>query len=187
MIFKFLYYIHTVLILAYVCSMSSQANRPANRQEEIKAETRKLAANNRKIETELVQAMGKIGNDDPRKQALRALHELIRNWSKILLRETERTYHHSKEARGRINRERNKQRRVDREYLDKRIISIMRQLNDNKVLQRIKKNSKDLKKLQEIIKELREKIGAAETMTNLGSGSGSGSTSRKRPRGQLKL
>lgn len=169
--------------------MSSQANRqpPANRQEEIKAETRKLAANNRKIETELVQAMGKIRNDDPRKQALRALHELIRNWSKILLRETERTYHHSKEARGRINRERNKQRRVDREYLDKRIISIMRQLNDNKVLQRIKKNSKDLKELQEIIKLLREKIGAAEAMTNLGSGSGSGSTSRKRPRGQLKL
>ena len=50
-----------------------------------------------------------------------------------------------------------------------------------------REHSKDLKKLQNDIKLLREKIGAAEAMTNLGSGSGSGSTSRKRPRGQLKL
>ena len=167
--------------------MSSQANRSANRQEELKAEIRKLAANSKKIENELVQAMGKIGNDDPRKQAMRALYELMQNWSKILLRETERNYHRSKEARDRIYREKNRQRRVDREYLDKRIISIMKQLNNNKVLQRIKKNSKDVKELQEIIKELQAKIGVAEAMTNLGSGSGSGSTSRKRPRRQLKL
>lgn len=163
--------------------MSSQANRSANRQEELKAEIRKYKAEYRKFLTLLEQAIGKIGNDDPRisEAALRALYGLIQNSSRMLIREVRldgqrnkearelifKAIRYSKAERERIDRERNKERRVD--------------------LQRINKNSKDLKELQNAIKELQAKIGAAETMTILGSESGSGSGSRKRRRRQLKL
>ena len=139
--------------------MSSQANRSATRSEEHKANAKEARKKAFEYERELKSAMEKI-TDPTIKKAL----------TKLALRG---------------------------EWFDKFLFSGFNEKLDNienwvkRLLTRInnksREHSKDLKKLQEIIKLLREKIGAAETMTILGSGSGSGSGSRKRPRGQLKL
>jgi len=139
--------------------MSSQANRSATRSEEHKANAQEARKKAFEYERELKLAMEKI-TDPTIKKAL----------TKLALRG---------------------------EWFDKFLFSGFNEKLDNienwvirlltKVNKKSTEHSKDLKELQNAIKLLREKIGAAEAMTNLGSGSGSGSGSRKRPRMQLKL
>ena len=144
--------------------MSSQANRSTIREEELKAEIRKLAADYRQLSSDMYRSLDK-----------RIKHII---WQIKASKVMEKTDKNSKDG---------KILQIFIKELDKRIKHIVRQLKASEVMEKTDKNSKDVKILQEIIKELQAKIEAAETMTDLGSGSGSGSNPRKRRRTILKL
>lgn len=133
------YYIRTVLILACVCSMSSQAsqNSQEEKEKEYDAKVKKIRAELRASLDKLKKLSREMKDDTP-------LYKVIKELQQLTL----------------LNRQYSGLKVLQNE------MSVLNNINKN-LMPRITKNRKGITDLKKIVGKLREKIGVAEAMTTM--------------------